>query len=87
LTGSFVAGMTASADYIIAPDDGYESFYPRGAAQPTCIKLWSRGQQVHKAYFVEHGGTSAASSPTEAKPVNAPGGGIHDAAGLSTAIK
>lgn len=87
LVGSFIAGMTASADYIIAPYDGFESFYPRGAQQPTCIRLWSRGQQVHKSYYVEHGGDKAARTPTEAKPVNEPGGGIHSTAGLTTAIK
>jgi hypothetical protein len=87
LTGSFVAGHTASADYVIAPDDGYEAFYPRGAHQPSCTKLWSRGQQVHKTYYAEHGGASAATTPGDAKPINRPGGGIHETAGLTTAIR
>lgn len=87
LTGSFIAGQTASADYVIASDDAYESFYPRGAHQPTCIKLWSRGQQVHKAYYAEHGGAKAAAKPSDAAPVNKPGGGLHEAAGLQTDVK
>jgi len=87
LIGSFVAGMTASADYIIAPADGFEAFYPRGANQPTCFRLWQRGQQVHKAYYAEHGGDKAAKTPAEAKPVNEPGGGIHQAAGLATNVR
>jgi hypothetical protein len=87
LTGSFVAGHTASADYILASDDGYEAFYPRGAHQPSCTKLWSRGQQVHKTYYAEHGGANAAATPADAKPINKPGGGIHETAGLTTAIR
>jgi hypothetical protein len=87
LTGSFIAGHTASADYVIAPADGFEAFYPRGAMQPSCTKLWSRGQQVHKAHYAAHGGASAAPTPSAAKPVNEPGGGIHDTPGLTTAIR
>lgn len=87
LTGSFIAGHTATADYVIATADAYEASYPRGAMQPTCVKLWSRGQQVHKTHYAAHGGANAAATPATAKPVNAPGGGIHEAAGLTTAIR
>lgn len=87
LTGSFIAGHTATADYVIATADAYEASYPRGAMQPSCVKLWSRGQQVHKTYYAAHGGANAASTPATAQPINAPGGGIHETAGLTTAIR
>lgn len=87
LIGSFVAGMTASADYVIALADGFESFYPRGANQPTCIRLWQRGQQVHKAYYAEHGGDQAAKTPADTVPVNEPGGGLHSTTGLATNVR
>ena len=87
LTGSFIAGHTASADYVIAPADGYESFYPRGAHQASCVKLWSVGQQVHKTYFNQHGGVKAATRAADCVPVNEPGGGIHNTPGLTTAIR
>ena len=87
MIGSFVAGHTASADYIIAPADGFKSFYPRGANQPSCVRLWTRGQQVHKTYYAANGGDKAAQTPATAVPVNEPGGGIHNTAGLTTAIR
>ena len=87
MIGSFVAGQTASADYVIAPADAFEAHYPRGCMQPSCVRLWQRGQQVHRTYFDAHGGVNAARTPAEAKPVNEPGGGIHSQAGLTTAIK
>lgn len=87
ITGSFVAGHTASADYVIASGDAYEAFYPRGANQPSCVRLWTRGAQVHKTYYAQHGGDKAPSKPSDAVPVNEPGGGIHNTAGLTTAIR
>lgn len=76
LTGSFIAGHTTSADYIIAPRDAYTSWYPRGAQQPTCTRLWTRGSQVHRDYYAQHGGDNAPTTPAEAKPTNEPGGGL-----------
>lgn len=87
MIGSFIAGQTASADYVIAINDGFEAFYPRGAMQPSCVRLWARGQQVHKTYYAAHGGDQAPTTPTQAKPINEPGGGIHNTTGLTTAIK
>jgi hypothetical protein len=76
LTGSFIAGHTTSSDYIIAPSDAYTSWYPRGAQQPSTVRLWSRGQQVHRDYYAQHGGDGAARTPADAKPTNEPGGGV-----------
>jgi hypothetical protein len=76
LTGSFVAGHTTSADYIIAPADAFTSWYPRGAKQPTCTRLWTRGSQVHRDYYAQHGGDNAPATPADAKPTNEPGGGL-----------
>jgi hypothetical protein len=76
LTGSFIAGHTTSADYVIAPADAYTSWYPRGAQQPTTTRLWSRGSQVHKDYYAQYGGDQAPATPAEAKPTNEPGGGL-----------
>jgi hypothetical protein len=87
LTGSFVAGHTASADYVQAADDAYEAWYPRGANQPSCVQLWSRGQQVHREYYAAHGGDDAPTTAASAQPINEPGGGIHDTAGLTTAVR
>lgn len=76
LVGSFVAGHTTSGDYVVAKNDAYRSWYPRGARQASTVRLWARGQLVHRDFYAQHGGDGAPATPAEAKPENEPGGGL-----------
>lgn len=76
LTGSFVAGHIDSADYTYARNDGYYCWYPPGCRQVSTRLLWNRGQRVLRSYYQRYGGDACPSTPMEAKPVNAIGGGV-----------
>lgn len=76
LTGSWIAGHTTSADYAPAKDDAYYSWYPEGCQQPSCRKLWNRGQHVLRSVYARYGGDDAPNTPETAMPVNEPGGGL-----------
>lgn len=76
LTGSFVAGHTTSEDYVRTVRAAYHSWYPRGARQPSTVLLWNPGQLVNIAHYRAYGGGDAPATPTDAQPVNSPGGGI-----------
>jgi hypothetical protein len=78
LTGSWVAGHVTSADYTVAKDHAYLTWYPEGCQQPSTRLLWTRGQHVLREYYDRFGGDEAPSTPETAMPVNEPGGGLLD---------
>lgn len=76
LTGSWVAGHVTSADYTVAKNHAYLTWYPEGCQQPSTRLLWTRGQNVLREYYDRFGGDDAANEPHLAMPVNEPGGGL-----------
>ena len=76
LTGSWIAGHTTSADYTVAKDEGYYTWYPEGCQQPSTRLLWTRGQHVLREYYDRYGGDDTPNTPETALPVNEPLGGL-----------
>lgn len=78
LTGSWVAGHVSSADYVVAKDHAYLTWYPEGCRQTSTRLLWTRGQHVLREYYDRFGGDDTPNEPHLAMPVNEPGGGLFD---------
>lgn len=78
LTGSWVAGHVTSADYTVAKDNAYLTWYPEGCRQTSTRLLWTRGQHVLRDYYDKYAGDDAPNEPHLALPVNEPHGGLFD---------
>ena len=73
VVSSFVSeGVPASVagNYVVPDQPGFYSFYPRGARQPSTVRVWNAGQQVRRDVYERYGGPNTPSRPENAQPIN-----------------